>query len=28
MSKQSRHRECPKPFVSMVGATGFELATS
>ena len=28
MSKQSQHRECPKPFVSMVGATGFEPATS
>jgi len=28
MSKQSKHRECPKPLVSMVGATGFEPATS
>ncbi len=28
MSKQNLHSECPKPFVNMIGATGFEPATS
>jgi len=28
MSKQRQHRECHKPLVEKVGATGFEPATS